>query len=306
MKARLNIFGQNYAGTWARDKEIETEIVIRGNPPPGELQRRKRLAMGTEADRAELRSLPPIETQVTELPFTQSYFIFKTDAGTVYCIARDRRNPRREDYPVAVVGVRESPSAFMDIRAGTGAPASVKCARIRFADGFEETASFTVTQTAPAEKIEIETHFIAAETEKLILSECDTNTAFRTLKAPTMREFYIEYVQGRDSIKAIATRTGWSERTIKSRKSELEGAFRHKHGRTVDLYTLKHDPLLKEARRSAEKGLVEKLTKAELLRLKKARRRDRAAQEERNRFELLEEKETRRRNEREERRFSAS
>lgn len=247
MKARLNIFGQNYAGTWARDKEIETEIVIRGNPPPGEIQRRKRLAMGTEADRAELRSLPPIETQGTELPFTQTYLIFTTDAGTVYCIARDRRNPRREDYPVEVLGLRASPSAFVECRAGTGQPATVKCARIRFADGFEETASFTITTAAPAVRAIETDERILLEIEALYFRECDN--AFPTLTRPTAREFYTEYVQGPDSIEKIATRKGWSVRTLKNRKATIEARLRVAHGVGLTMEELKHNATLREARR---------------------------------------------------------
>jgi hypothetical protein len=159
MKDRLKIFGENHAGTWTRDKEIETEITTRQIPvDPSEMDRRRRLA-ATEAGRAELRTLPPMETREErqELPFTKTYLIFTTDGGTCYCIGRDKGNPRREDYPVEVVGVRENPSGFVEIKAGLNGRATAKCARIRFADGFEEFASFTITQAAPSVKSETET-----------------------------------------------------------------------------------------------------------------------------------------------------
>lgn len=158
MKARLKIFGENHVGTWTRDREIETKTTTRQIPvDPSELEKRRRLAT-TEAGRAELEGAPPLATREErqELPFTQTYLIFTTDGGSCYCIGRDSQNPRREDYPVDVFGVNESPSAFVECRAGTGEAATVKVAKIRFSDGFEEFAYFTITQTAPAVKSEAE------------------------------------------------------------------------------------------------------------------------------------------------------
>ena len=315
MKDRLKIFGEYHAGTWTRDTEIETKVLTRYTPPekwslsdPDAWQFLKAALVGDVYDRREAAEGMPRKVHIDEqhLPFTQNFLIFTTDGGTCYRIAKDHENPVRDDYPVEVLGVPENPSGFVDIKAGMDGRAKAKGGRIRFADGFEEFASFTITQTAPAvqSEIEITGHSSATEIEKLILHECDTATEFRDKTDPSMREFYVEYVQGPDTLKAISKRRGWSERTLKNRKKAIERHMLIKHGYTLNLHKLKHDPLMKEARRYAGKDPVEKLRKKQAKNMVRSRLRDSEAQSEIEEAERREEEENRRRIEKRKRQFS--
>ena len=319
MKDRLKIFGEYHAGTWTRAREIETKVLTRYTPPekwslsdPDAWQFLKAALVGDAHDRREAAEGMPQKVRIDEqhLSFTQTYLIFTTDGGTCYCIGKDENRPRREDYPTelfppsappAEPGPWQIPSEFPEL------PNGVKVGRIRYSDGIKENVLFTVTQTAPAVQLETEIngHSHAAEIEKLILHECDTEKEFRDKTDPSMREFYVEYVQGPDTLKAIAKRRGWSERTLKNRKKELEKHMAGKlRSKNFNLHKLKHDPLMKEARRLAGKDPVEKLRKKHAKTIVRSRFRDMEAQSEIEKAERQEEAENRRRIEERKRQFS--
>jgi hypothetical protein len=167
MKHRLKIFGEYAAGTWTQEKEIETKTKTRQVPiDRAEFDRRKRLATGSEEDRAELRTLPPMETQeeIQEIPFTKTYLIFRADSGAVYCIGRDESKPRREDYPTELFGPWIQPLERAR-KEGKKPTKGIEFAEnssgqeigvIKYEDGFWEYVFLSITQAAPAVQSEFE------------------------------------------------------------------------------------------------------------------------------------------------------
>lgn len=131
---------------------------------------------------------------------------------------------------------------------------------IEFPDGTLETAILreeTVMDFQPAPSMTGED---LLRIEDAILRECE-NPAFSDLKNPTMREFYLEYVQGPDSLENTAKRNGWKKRTLNNRVRDLETRISISNGIETPLHVLKRDPTLRKARRLQAEGLKQRRTR---------------------------------------------
>lgn len=176
--------------------------------------------------------------------FDQVHMIYHAKDGRFFDVSTWMDGPPRHDYPVEIFGVQENPSGFITIAAGTGAKRETAlCAHIRYADGFEELASFTVTKPQEQALELIEAIPLVVEAE--YLKQC--RTAFPNCKHPPMDQFYIAYVIKRIGITEMERQGIGRRRTLHQYKRDLEGHMRNL-GYHYTLDQLRDNPDLREAR----------------------------------------------------------